>query len=110
MPSSLVNCRDFNEAKSVLTSHQYDTNVMQKIDLAKIRSNLKYGDNKKIHQMTGLSLSFISQVLNGKKNSDDVLEAAVKLATDNIARKQAINSLLNDKLVHNGEVPPDIIV
>jgi hypothetical protein len=83
---------------------------MQKIDLTKIRSNLKYGDNKKIHQMTGLSLSFISQVLNGKKNSDDVLEAAVKVAASNIARKQAINSLMNDNLDKDGEVQPDLII
>ncbi len=82
---------------------------MQKIDLAKIRSNLKYGDNQKIHQMTGLSLSFISQVLNGKKNSDDVLEAAVKVAAANIARKQAINSLMGDNPEKDGDVRHDII-
>ncbi len=71
---------------------------MQKIDLAKIRSNLKYGDNKKIQTMTGLSLSFISQVLNGKKNSDDILEAAVKVAAANIERKKAISSLVDNNL------------
>jgi len=83
---------------------------MQKIDLSKIRSNLKYGDNKKIHQVTGLSLSFISQVLNGKKNSDDVLEAAVKIGVANIARKEAINSMMNGNLEKNGEVQPDLII
>jgi hypothetical protein len=67
---------------------------MQKSDIDNIRLNLKYGDNLKIQQATGLSLPFISEVLNGKKKSDNVLEAAAKIAAANVARQAAILAIM----------------
>ena len=67
---------------------------MHEVDLKNIRNNLNYGDNKKIQKLTGLSLSYISEVLNGKKKSDNVLEAASQIAAENIARRKAISDML----------------
>jgi len=44
--------------------------------LKQIRSKLPFGTNKKIHQMTGLSRTLVSRVLNGKANNIKIIEAA----------------------------------
>lgn len=59
--------------------------------LMQIRSNLPFGSTKKIAEKTGLSRTYVSNVLNNKANNLQVIEAAYAIIEQEKARQEALN-------------------
>ena len=66
------------------------------IDYSKLRSNLPRGYGNKLAEMTGKSKSAIYQALTGKLNSMIIINAAVKLAKQNLQNNSDIISDINN--------------
>ena len=60
---------------------------MKKSTLTKLRKNLPRGARAKIAEKTGLSENFISTVLNGGLENNDVIKAALEVVAE--AKKEA---------------------
>ena len=56
------------------------------MDLQIIRKNLKRGDQQRIADSTELSVATVRKVLYGDRNNQAVLDAAINLAFENIAK------------------------
>lgn len=62
------------------------------MQLSVIRKNLPFRYGHIIKQQTGYSLSMIMKVINGERTNDEIIEAAIALAEEQIAKAKKRDS------------------
>lgn len=66
--------------------------------LKEIRKELKYGDISIIAEQTDQSMQYVSAVLRGRFQNDEVVKAAIEIADQNKKSKKAIEKRIKQVL------------
>ena len=69
-------------------------NNLSNSELEKIKNALKYGDKAHIAREVKKSKAFVTQVLNGKYEDNDIIELAIKIGKINKGRNSAVKGAL----------------
>lgn len=69
---------------------------MEEKELKKLKNNLPVGGIKRIAEDLNISESGVSHILNGKRNNLRVIEKAIELAKENIAKRKELSEEINN--------------